>query len=138
VAAADTLAAHDGMTRHVMVGFSEPAVRSLPQARDHAAAAGGHLPPAARVAMDARDGVREGAMTYDHMVSNAAVFALVIAIAAALLLLGYFAQELADAASPDWLAVKGVNGKAEAAAISQAAATAAGPLKTMALDARDG
>ena len=48
--------AGDGATRHVMVGFSEPAVRSLPQARDHAAAAGGHLPPAARVAMDARDG----------------------------------------------------------------------------------
>ena len=39
-------------------------------------------------------------MTHDHMVSNAAVFALVIAIAAALLLLGYFAQEVADQMKP--------------------------------------
>ena len=69
LAAADTLAAHDRMTRHVMVGFSDPAVRALPPERDEAAAAGGHFPPAPRVAMDARDGVTVGAMTHDHIVT---------------------------------------------------------------------
>jgi hypothetical protein len=48
------LAAHDRMTRHVMVGFPDPAVRSLPPEKH---AAGGHLPPAPRLALDAGDGV---------------------------------------------------------------------------------
>jgi hypothetical protein len=34
LAPADTLAAGDGVTHHVMVGFSDPAVRSLPPERD--------------------------------------------------------------------------------------------------------
>jgi len=34
LAAADTLAAHDGVTRHVMVGFYGLAVRFLPVERD--------------------------------------------------------------------------------------------------------
>jgi hypothetical protein len=37
LAAADTLAAHDGVTRHVMVGFYGPAVRFLPVERDETA-----------------------------------------------------------------------------------------------------
>jgi hypothetical protein len=43
------------MTRHVMVGFYDPAVRSLPPERDWVAPRCA-LPPAPRVAMDAGDG----------------------------------------------------------------------------------
>jgi hypothetical protein len=49
------LAADDGVTRHVMVGFSDPAVRSLPSKR--AQAARGHLSAAPRMAPDAGDGI---------------------------------------------------------------------------------
>ena len=78
------------------------------------------------------------AMTHDHIVSNAAVFALVIAIAAALLLLVFFTQELADQMPP---ALTGSPRKGEAMAKPkplpyQAAVTAAGPLRSMALNAR--
>jgi hypothetical protein len=49
------LAARDRVTRHVMVGFSDPAVRPLPPEKH---AVGGHLTPAPRPALDAGDGVR--------------------------------------------------------------------------------
>jgi hypothetical protein len=52
LAPADTLAAHDGVTRHIMVGFYDPAVRSLPPERDEAAR--GHLPLAPRLAFGRR------------------------------------------------------------------------------------
>jgi hypothetical protein len=48
-----TLAAHHGVTCHVMVGFSDPAVRSRPPAQHLAAE--GHLTPAPRLALDAGD-----------------------------------------------------------------------------------
>src|SRR5262245_65186910 len=47
------LAARDRVTRHVMVGFSDPAVRPLPPEKH---AVGGHLTPAPRLALDAGDG----------------------------------------------------------------------------------
>jgi hypothetical protein len=64
LAPADTLAAHDGVTRHVMVGFSDPAVRSLPPGGDETtewlgAARGRAVTLAPRLALDAGDGMND-------------------------------------------------------------------------------